>query len=131
MNEKQKKEIEEILGDLTCSKDFRCYKSGFEYLCKAQNVGIKSFLRCMEEDGKEYKFSVTLGSAHFSECPRRKYIVKKLPQFVAPLVDKSAPASQDDCTIIRFASIGKFDFSLKYYPPLSKAKMPSRCSAFR
>ena len=78
MNEKQKKEIEAILGDIECPKDFRCYKSGFKYLCKAQKVGVGSFLRCQEEDREGCQFQVTLGSAHFCECPLRKYIVKKL-----------------------------------------------------
>jgi hypothetical protein len=78
MDEKEKKEIEAILGGLTCQKDFRCYKSGFENLCKAQDVGIQSFLRCVEEDREECQFLVTLGSAYFCQCPLRKYIVKKL-----------------------------------------------------
>jgi len=78
MDKKQKNEIEAILGEIECPKDFRCYTSGFEYLCKAQDVGTGSFLRCMEEDREGCKFLSTVGNAYFCDCPLRKHIIKKL-----------------------------------------------------
>lgn len=38
---KTDKEIKEIIGHLKCPKDFNCYKSGFDVLCKAKDVGIE------------------------------------------------------------------------------------------
>ncbi len=38
---KTDKEIKEIIGRLKCPKVFNCYKSGFDVLCKAKDVGIK------------------------------------------------------------------------------------------
>jgi hypothetical protein len=32
MDEELEKEIREIIGDLQCPKDFKCYRSGFENL---------------------------------------------------------------------------------------------------
>jgi hypothetical protein len=39
------KEIEKIIDGLKCPKDFICYTSGFENLCRAQD-GIRTF-SCM------------------------------------------------------------------------------------
>ena len=36
MEQDYKKEIEKIIGEMTCPKDFRCYKSKFKSICKAE-----------------------------------------------------------------------------------------------
>lgn len=72
-----KKEIEEILGQMQCPKDFECYKSGFEALCKARYVGGELFLECLEETPQRCKFSLFLGRSHLCQCPLRAYIAKK------------------------------------------------------
>jgi hypothetical protein len=72
------KEIQEIIGDVKCPKDFACYKSGFANLCKAQNVGLDSFIRCLYEDPKGCKLATSMGSTYLCECPIRAYIIKKL-----------------------------------------------------
>lgn len=41
MEQDYKKEIEEIIGQIQCPKDFKCYKSGFQVLCKARDMGIE------------------------------------------------------------------------------------------
>ena len=78
MEENYKKEIEEILGEMRCPKDFRCYKSGYENLCKAEDVGLQWFLLCMEAQPQECKFSVLIENKYLCECPLRVYIAKKL-----------------------------------------------------
>jgi hypothetical protein len=78
MDEAQKKEIEEIISQFKCPKDFQCYKSGFEVLCKAKDIGIESFLLCFEEDPRKCKFSLALERGYLCECPLRIYIAKKL-----------------------------------------------------
>ena len=78
MEQDHEKEIERIIGQLKCSKDFGCYKSGFEALCKAQEVGLETFLECLEEDPHECPFSVSFGALYLCECPLRMYISKKL-----------------------------------------------------
>lgn len=35
MDEESKKEIEQIIGEMKCPEDFKCYRSGFEHICKA------------------------------------------------------------------------------------------------
>ena len=78
MQEEDTKELEEIIGELKCPKNFHCCESGFEMLCKAKDVGIEEFLECLEERPFECKFSIPFGNAHYCQCPLRIYIAKKL-----------------------------------------------------
>jgi hypothetical protein len=73
-----RKEIEEIISHFKCPKDFQCYKSQFVVLCNAEDIGIESFLECLEEDPLECQFSMPYGHTHFCHCPLRIYICKKL-----------------------------------------------------
>jgi len=78
MDQNYKKEIEKIIGEMKCPIDFRCYKTGFENLCKAKDIGIESYLECLEKDPQRCKFSVSFGHSYFCHCPLRIYIAKKL-----------------------------------------------------
>jgi hypothetical protein len=78
MDQEYKKELEEIIDDLQCPKDFKCYKSGFETLCKAEDIGLESYLVCWEEDIRDCKFSFPFGDDCFCKCPLRIYIAKEL-----------------------------------------------------
>jgi len=73
-----KKEIEKIIDGLQCPKDFICYTSGFKKLCSAKDIGIESFLECLEQKPKSCKFSVSFGLMHLCQCPLRAYLYKKL-----------------------------------------------------
>jgi hypothetical protein len=78
MEKDYKREIEGIIGEMTCPKDFKCYKSGLESLCKAGFVHKQSFLRCLEKTPTKCKFSLSFEEACFCKCPLRVYIAKKL-----------------------------------------------------
>jgi hypothetical protein len=78
LDKKQRQQLEEIVNGIKCPKNFRCYKSGLEYLCKAEDIGQESFLACKEKDGATCKFAVPLGKAYFCQCPIRIYIAKNL-----------------------------------------------------
>ncbi len=82
MENEVKKKIEEMMKTTDCPKDFICYKSGLETLCKAKDFGVRSLLKCLEENPPECLFSSTLKSAletvSLCECPVRVYIYNKL-----------------------------------------------------
>jgi len=78
MNALRINEIEQIVGEMQCPKNFNCYKSGFRHLCKAKNFGIKSFLECLESDPGECKFSFSIEKIHYCQCPLRCYIAQKM-----------------------------------------------------
>lgn len=72
------KEIEEIIDGLKCPRDFICYKSGFKKLCKVEDIGLESFLICLNGIAGECKFSVHFSNLYFCQCPLRMYICRKL-----------------------------------------------------
>ena len=78
MEPDHEKELQDIIGSLACPKDFKCYKSGFETLCKAKDIGLYSILECLEEDSALCLFSINVHDAYYCECPLRIYIAKRL-----------------------------------------------------
>jgi hypothetical protein len=57
VNQEYDKEIEKIIGGMLCPKDFKCCKPGDDVLCKARDIGLESYLVCLEEDATDCKFS--------------------------------------------------------------------------
>jgi hypothetical protein len=77
MKKEYKKDVEEIIGKIRCPKDFKCYKSGFNILCRARDIGIESFVECLEKKPDKCNFSLPFGLMHLCECPIRVYLAKK------------------------------------------------------
>jgi hypothetical protein len=78
MEQEHERRIEEIIGDLRCSKDFKCYNSGYTDLCKAEDVGAPSFLVCLEKHPRHCKFSLYVEKMYLCECPLRLYLAKEM-----------------------------------------------------
>lgn len=75
--EEQKSQIEEICFNMNCPNDFQCYKSGFSRLCKARDIGMETFIECLEEKPETKPFSFSFGDKFFCKCPLRVYIAKE------------------------------------------------------
>ena len=73
-----KPQIEKIIGGMECPKDFACSKSEFKNLCKAKDIGIESFVQCLESGAWQCEFSFSFGYSYFCRCPLRVYILKNL-----------------------------------------------------
>ncbi len=76
-----KDEIEEIMENMDCPKDFVCYKTDFENLCEFNELGIEDFIEC----GDNCEFSPTIcpsgfdfGGSYFCNCPLRVFVAKQL-----------------------------------------------------
>jgi hypothetical protein len=79
MEQRHKKELIDILCGLQCPKGFVCYTSGQTRLCKAEDIGLDTYLVCLEKNPEACKFFFTLfGDKHFCQCPLRVYIAKKM-----------------------------------------------------
>lgn len=78
MEQEINKQIEEIISGIDCLKDFICYKSGFHNLCRVRDIGLESFLECLERKPEECNFSFSLALLNLCECPLRIYVAKKL-----------------------------------------------------
>jgi hypothetical protein len=74
------KQIKDIIGGLKCPKDFKCYKSGFKNLCKAEDIGMATFIKCLEEKPQKCKFARPFGYSWYCNCPLRTYIIKNIKE---------------------------------------------------
>ncbi len=63
---------------MNCPKEFVCCESGFEDLCRARDVGLESYIKCLKENPEKCVFSLSFGYSYFCTCPLRIYIAKKL-----------------------------------------------------
>ncbi|MGD0887142.1 MAG: hypothetical protein ABSA46_20045 [Thermodesulfovibrionales bacterium] len=80
MDKALQKEIEIIMEVLECPKDFGCYKAGYKKLCRAKDIGLQSFLQCLEGTSPDCKFSLPYGGIYFCRCPIRRRIIKNLKE---------------------------------------------------
>ena len=74
----QKKDIEDIIAHIQCPKGFSCYRSGFVDLSQVRDIGLESFVECLEEDPQTCLFLVPFASKHLCRCRLRIYVAKQL-----------------------------------------------------
>jgi hypothetical protein len=78
MEERTRKTIEKIIAGMSCPKDFKCCRSNLSQLCKAKDIGLESFLECLEENPRDCEFSISYGYSYYCRCPVRVHIAKEL-----------------------------------------------------
>ena len=76
MEDKIRKEIEELIGEMRCPDNFQCYKSGFEDLCGGLVGEGGKLVDCVNEKAAECGFAVQVGSGYLCSCPLRLYIAR-------------------------------------------------------
>lgn len=77
MEENTRIKLEELIGQIKCPKDFVCYKSELKDLCKAADIGMKSYLKCLEENPRACVFSRGYAESHYCTCPLRREIARE------------------------------------------------------
>ena len=77
MKEKDNKRLKELIANFPCDKDCQCYQSGLENLCQAQDIGITSFLVCLEKV-TDCQYRITFGDLYYCKCPLRRHIKREL-----------------------------------------------------
>ena len=70
-------ELKEIAGNFSCPADLICYTQALKNFRKVGNVGLETFLECLEEDPHECPFSMPLGGTVYCRCPLRVHVAKK------------------------------------------------------
>jgi hypothetical protein len=78
MEKSLRKKIKKIIDNIECTKDFKCYKSEFEHLCEMKDLGMDSFLKCVDKEATSCTFAIFFGGAYCCRCPLRIYIAKEL-----------------------------------------------------
>ena len=61
---------------LLCKKDFECYASSFENLCKVKHIGAFDEIECDSEDAQCCGLSFDAMSHQYCKCPLRRYIAQ-------------------------------------------------------
>ena len=72
------RQIEEIISQMKCKKDFQCSKSGFKKLSEIKDVGIPDSIICLSKLSESCEYSFAFGDIYFCKCPLRLYIAKNL-----------------------------------------------------
>lgn len=80
MEKKHIKQIKKIMDEIECEKDFACYKSEFKNHPKAKNIGIQSFVECLEKNAMFCKYSLSFGDSYLCRCPLALYFVKNIKE---------------------------------------------------
>ena len=57
-----------------CLKDFECYTSSFEKLCKIKGIGAFDMIQCLSKYAGCCGLSFSFHGEGFCECPLRRYI---------------------------------------------------------
>ena len=78
MEQRHEQEIEKIISQIACPKDFTCYKERFHSLCKTKDVGLESYVQCLDDNPNRCTFSVRYGYSYYCRCPLRVYVAKNL-----------------------------------------------------
>jgi len=82
MEEQIRKRIKEIIGEMSCSKRFKCAELRFENLCKASDFGDENHLECLQELYPRCEFALYTDSSgkgiRFCRCPLRVYLAREL-----------------------------------------------------
>jgi hypothetical protein len=78
MKDEDRKTIEEIISGMKCPKDFKCADNGFDELCKAEDFGVESYVKCLEKNASDCSFAISFGYGYLCQCPLRVYLAKKL-----------------------------------------------------
>jgi hypothetical protein len=54
------------------------YEPGVGFTCKAKDVGLDSYVECLEKDSPWCPFSVSHGYSYYCKSPARVYFAKKV-----------------------------------------------------
>ena len=70
--------IEANMPGLKVLERCNCYKPGFGFTCEAQDVGLDSYIECLEKDSCRCPFSMSYADSHYCTSPARVYIAKEI-----------------------------------------------------
>jgi hypothetical protein len=76
MDTERREKIKELLKD--CSPACTCYCQGIEAPCKARDIGLNSFVECLEEKPLDCASLVSFGDSCYCLCAPRIYMAKEL-----------------------------------------------------
>ena len=79
ITQEQKQRMEEIMADMpahgiNCRRNFQCYRSSLENLCKVEGIGAFDTIECDAKDASCCGLSFAAAGKRYCKCPMRRYI---------------------------------------------------------
>ena len=79
ISQEHRQQMEKIIAGMKskgskCLKDYECYESSLEKLCRIKGVGIYDEIECFSEEAGCCGLSFTSMSKRYCKCPLRRYI---------------------------------------------------------
>ena len=71
-------QIQKIISSMKCEKDFECFKSGFQKLCKIKSIGDGKVIECSPENQGSCEYRFTFMDKNFCKCELRYYVARNL-----------------------------------------------------
>jgi len=65
-----------IDSETHCPKSFKCVEFGCDNLCEAVDIGMETYLKCLDNHPLKCPFSVSFAGDFFCKCPLRVYLNK-------------------------------------------------------
>ena len=78
MQQDAAKQVQPLIEELMRLRGYRSHTANADALCKAEDIGLETFLICMETNPCECDFSVSFGDVFFCKCRLRLSIAKGL-----------------------------------------------------
>ena len=78
MKKEDRKQIEDLMEDTQCPKNFKCAELGFDHLCRARYLESENYLECLENPPVRCSFALRNGFVYVCQCPLRGYLARKL-----------------------------------------------------
>jgi hypothetical protein len=72
--------IQQIVSAMPGQKlleDCKGFKPGVGFTCKARDIGLQSYVKCLDRDSNWCPFSVSFGYSYYCKSPARVYIAKE------------------------------------------------------
>jgi hypothetical protein len=60
-----------------CPEGCRCHNNGTECLCKAADVGLETYVECLEASPFECPSAIRFGGIYYCSCPTVVHLTKE------------------------------------------------------
>ena len=71
--------IKQIMQKMKCSKNFKCYKSNFDNVCKVKATEHGDYFEIQEEKPLHIcEYAIHFGFKHYCHCPLRIFVARTL-----------------------------------------------------
>lgn len=69
---------EEVMFDLEVLGHCQWYKPGVGFICAAEDIGLESYVECVEKDANRCPFSMSYANSYYCTSYARVYIAKEI-----------------------------------------------------